>query len=324
MFVGLEKDLIDPKQGEQPRVTIGFDEKLHRATVTVTGEQNGYKNTWNFKPVNPGNEFLLTWKQGFGEVDYMISVETVLPSGEKSTEEAWIFVAAAEPIAANIPADSVDMETRSFDLVSNHPPSHVDLEIMDDERRIIGTSTFNVRDAVQGKAVRVTWEEPLPGNIFKISATAHDQYGYWAGVDIIPWSLSIPHEDVNFESGKHEILAEEAPKVDVAWEGIKSAVDKYGDWVQCTLYVAGYTDTVGDHGSNQSLSQRRALSLAQYFRAKGASFPILYQGFGESVLAVETGDSVDSVANRRALYIITAGPPPRTKDTPRASWKRLP
>lgn len=329
MFVGLEKDLVNPNKGEQPTVVIGFDEKLKLATITVTGEQNNFKQSWTFTNVTPGREYTISWKQGMGEVDYTISVFmdyhfTQEQQGQEDyTDEAYVWVAAAEPITVSIPTNKVDLETKSFDLVSNHPPSRVELEVMDDERRIIGKSTFKVKDAVRGKPVRVTWEQQSEGNIFKISAIAHDDYGYWAGVDIIPWSLVIDHEDVNFETARHEILDTEAPKVDDAWDEIQKVVEKYGEWVECSLYVAGYTDTVGDASSNQSLSQRRALSLARYFKDKGATFPIWYRGYGESVLAVETENSVDELANRRALYVITAGPPPYTKDTPGGSWSRL-
>ena len=323
MFVGLEKDQINPKKGEQPTVVISFDEKLKLAKITVTGQQNNFEQSWTFTNITPNREYTISWKQGMGEVDYTISVFMDLPYGEDYTDEAYVWVAAAEPITATIPANRVDLETKSFDLVSNHPPSRVELEVMDDERRIIGKSTFRVKDAEAGKPVRVTWEQQSEGNIFKISAVAHDDYGYWAGVDIIPWSLVIDHEDVNFESGRHEILSTEAPKVDAAWDEIQKVVEKYGEWVQCSLYVGGYTDTVGDASSNQSLSQRRAMSLASYFKGKGATFPIWYQGFGESVLAVQTEDSVDELANRRALYVITAGNPPYTTDTPRGNWRRL-
>jgi outer membrane protein OmpA-like peptidoglycan-associated protein len=323
MFVGLEKDLINPKKGEQATVVIGFDEKLKQAVITVKGEQNGFEKSWTYYNISPGAEYEISWKQGMGEVDYTISVFMDLPHGEDYTDEAYVWVAAAEPITATIPSNKVDLETKSFDLVSNHPPSRIELEVMDDERRIIGKSVFKVKDAVQGKPVRVTWEQQSEGNIFKISAIAHDDYGYWAGVDIIPWSLVIEHEDVNFETARHEVLDTEAPKVDAAWDEINKIIEKYGEWVECSLYVAGYTDTVGDASSNQGLSQRRAMSLAQYFKNKGATFPIYYQGFGESVLAVKTEDSVDELANRRALYIITAGPPPYTTETPRGNWSRL-
>ncbi len=329
MFVGLEKDLVNPKKGEQPTVVISFDEKLQKAVITVKGEQNNFKQSWTFSSVTPGREYTISWKQGMGEVDYIVEVHMDYyfsqeqQGAEDYTDEAYVWVAAAEPITATIPSNRVDLDTRSFDLVTNHPPSRVELEVMDDERRIIGKSTFKVKDAVRGKPVRVTWEQQSEGNIFKISAVAHDDYGYWAGVDIIPWSLVIEHEDVNFETARHEILSTEAPKVDAAWDEIQKVIEKYGEWVECSLYVAGYTDTVGDASSNQGLSQRRAKSLATYFQKMGADFPIWYRGYGESVLAVQTEDSVDELANRRALYVITAGPPPYTKDTPGGSWSRL-
>ena len=170
----------------------------------------------------------------------------------------------------------------------------------------------------------MTWEQQGEGNLFRIVARAHDAYGYWAEVEIIPWSLSIPHEDIHFETGSHAILPDEAPKADRAWKEIRKAVETYGAWVECTLYVAGYTDTVGDAGSNQALSGRRALSIARYFRNKGARIPIYHRGYGEAVLAVPTADATNEVRNRRALYIITAGSPPRGKDTPRGGWQRLP
>ena len=323
VFVGQGPDLLNPEEGAQPTVSFSFDDKLHRATVTIKGEQNGFSQTWTYSKPPPGHEYTLTWKQAPGEVDYSISFEMVHPNGEHETADSYAWFAVASPIKAKIPAESVDLESKSFDLVSNHPPSRVELEVMDDRMRVIGTSTFRVTEATRGKPVRVTWEQQSEGNIFKITATAHDNYGYWAAVDIIPWALSIPHETVVFESGKHDILPDEAPKLDQAYGVIIKEIEKYSEWVSCALYVAGYTDTVGDAGSNQGLSERRARALAQYFRAQGATFPIFYQGFGESVLAVQTEDSVDLEANRRALYIITAGPPPVTKDTPRRGWKKL-
>jgi len=44
-------------------------------------------------------------------------------------------------------------------------------------------------------------DRQVPGNIFRVDAKAYDAYGYWAGVEIIPWSLQIPHEDVVFATG---------------------------------------------------------------------------------------------------------------------------
>ena len=324
VFVALGPELVDPSKGEHPTVTVSFAEKYAPVSITVTAEEGGdFTRTWNWNSVVVGKDYTVHWKQPLGEVEYLVKVDMEGRGGEVFVEEVYFYVASASPLEASIPPESVDLESKSFDLVSNHPPSRIELEVMDDNRQIIGKSTFRVEGAETGKPVRVTWTQESDGNVFRIAAKAYDNFGYWAGLEIIPWSLQIPHEDVVFATGSHEILPDEIPKLAAPWSAIKKAVQKYGQWVQCSLYIAGYTDTVGDPASNQSLSQRRALSLAQYFSEQGATFPVYYRGYGEKVLAVPTEDSVDLEANRRALYVVTAGPPPRGGDTPGGTWKRL-
>jgi outer membrane protein OmpA-like peptidoglycan-associated protein len=81
---------------------------------------------------------------------------------------------------------------------------------------------------------------------------------------------------------------------------------------------------VGDKGANRTLSQQRARAIGAYFRKKGLSVPIYFQGFGEDALAVKTEDNVDEARNRRALYILSNFPPPVSYHLPRKAWKRLP
>ena len=64
--------------------------------------------------------------------------------------------------------------------------------------------------------------------------------------------------------------------------------------------VYGYTDTVGSASSNLALSQRRAKSVADYLVSRGVnSNRIRSEGFGETNLAVQTGDNVNEPRNRR-------------------------
>ena len=92
---------------------------------------------------------------------------------------------------------------------------------------------------------------------------------------------------------------------------------------QLKLFVAGYTDTVGSHSANQSLSNNRARSIAQWYRQNGLRIPIYYQGFGEEVLAKPTPDETDEPANRRALYILSSQQPATSESLPRSKWRRL-
>ena len=324
VFMGAEADLVDPSKGEQPTLIVGFDEKYFRAQIDIVGD-NGYSKTHHIKPVRAGQEMRYTWSQKEGTVIYQIKVDMVDDRGEHYIEETEIYISSAPPITASIPATSVNLEAKQFDLVTNHPPEEVAIEVISADLSTLGESTFPVTDAKRGVPVRVTWEQQGEGEVFRILVRAFDEYGYWAAVEIIPWSLVVPHEDVNFPSGSHEILGEEEPKLVDAWKEIVKALDKYGEWIpNPTLYVGGYTDTVGDAGANQALSERRALAIARWFSRKaGGKVVIRYQGFGETALAKETPDNTDEIMNRRAVYIITPGGHPTGKDTPRANWRGL-
>lgn len=323
VFMGMEAELVDPAKGEKPTLIVSFDEALHRAMITVTTE-DGFKKQFAVQPVVAGRDLKYTWTPPkAGEVMYEVSVEMVGKDNSHETQDDLFFVTSASPITASIDPNSVDLDTRTFSIKTNHPPARVEMQVLSDTMETLGEAVVDTPDAKPGVPTKVTWPEDKKGNVLRVLVTAHDEYGYYAEVEIIPWSLTIPHEDVIFPTGSHEILADEAPKVDRAWDQIVSAYKKYGELVQITLYVAGYTDTVGDAGSNQGLSERRAKSLATFFKGKNPPFAIYYQGFGESVLAKPTADGVDEAANRRALYILTAGPPPRSSQTPRAAWKKL-
>ena len=323
VFIGLRQDRVDLTRGEKPTLVLSFDEKLRRATVEVIADEGGFEKSFVFSNVSPGREQVLDWNQSEGIMGYTVRVTMSRGPGHTEVEETWVEVAATRPLTASIPGDSVDLSTRTFELHTNHPPTHVDIEVLADDQKLMGSSRVQIKEARKGEPVKIAWSEDRSANVFRVSARAHDEFGFWAEVEIVPWSLTIDHEDVNFDTGSDVISEVELPKLDEPWSQIEEAVRTYGQWVECALYVAGYTDTVGDAASNRGLSERRALSLARHFKNRGSNFPIYYRGYGESVLAVTTPDATDEPRNRRALYVVTAGAPPRGGSTPAGNWKRL-
>ena len=66
------------------------------------------------------------------------------------------------------------------------------------------------------------------------------------------------------------------------------------------IEVAGHTDSTGSEQYNQSLSERRAATVAQYLEAKGvATQRILTVGMGESRPVADNGTPEGRQANRR-------------------------
>lgn len=145
----------------------------------------------------------------------------------------------------------------------------------------------------------------------------------WAGFTYSPWFLDIPHDDVLFASDSDVIAADEEWKLQKVQVQLEDVVDKYGGMVPIKLYVAGCTDTVGDGGHNAELSSRRAKAIARWLKGHGFNYPIYYHGFGEGLLAVQTGDGVDMQVNRRALYMVGANPPPAGSGIPSVGWSAL-
>jgi outer membrane protein OmpA-like peptidoglycan-associated protein len=139
---------------------------------------------------------------------------------------------------------------------------------------------------------------------------------------VIPFEVHIPHDDVIFASGKWDIRTEEQIKLSDTLVKLKAALLKHGKLIKIQLYVGGYTDTVGPPSENQTLSERRAQSIARWFRKNGIRIPIYYEGFGERVLAVPTPDNTNEARNRRAVYILSNGNPSGGAVS-NAHWKTL-
>lgn len=88
-----------------------------------------------------------------------------------------------------------------------------------------------------------------------------------------------------------------------------STMDKVGEvlvrYGKTTLTIAGHTDNVGSAQYNQSLSERRALSVARYLETKNVNAMRLSSvGKGESVPIASNGTQAGRQANRRVeIYV---------------------
>lgn len=91
--------------------------------------------------------------------------------------------------------------------------------------------------------------------------------------------------------------------------GFHSTLDKLADVVvrygKTTLTVVGHTDNVGSDQYNQDLSQRRALSVAQYFESKRVNaLRLATAGKGESEPIASNASEGGRQANRRVeIYV---------------------
>ena len=315
------KPAVQQGQGyPQVNVKAGSD---YRKLELVCSRSDGEEVTLSSGPVAVGKVKTFDLVQPAGELRWECEARGWYGTGEAEYFDLPMRFDAflGGPLSIEVPRADIDRKSRM--LVAK-----ADRAIVSAHVTVIGVdgpafdADVTVDENEPGDEIPIQWEGPE--EVLRLDVTLHDKWGFFAFENIFPWSLEIPHEDVNFATASHDIEAVEMAKVDKAWKDhIKDKVEAYSKYVEVRLYIGGYTDTVGDRGDNQALSNRRAQAIAKAFRAKGFSGPIFYQGFGEDGLAIATEDGVDQIANRRAVYVLASRPPPTSGSLPRAAWKAL-
>jgi outer membrane protein OmpA-like peptidoglycan-associated protein len=238
--------------------------------------------------------------------------------------------AAAAPASAlkvSVDKSKVDLKAHRLEVKMSRPAGKVKITVYDESNAKLADEEQDFSGRPGGTPLIVTWSPSSDAAVAKIELRAYDAQGNWVGVELAPWFVNIPHDDVNFKTDSSEIDAPEVPKVESAYTKIAEVLAKDAAsgrmHAGITLYIAGHTDTVGNPTHNFKLSQDRARAIAAWFRKRGVKIPISYEGFGETSLAVKTADNIDEVKNRRADYILSDGPP-TLSNTFKPSWKRIP
>ena len=230
-----------------------------------------------------------------------------------------VQISMLEPLKLLVDPADLNLQARSLTLQASR--ALADIKVV-----AIGARNAQLGGAELGgdglDRVPLQWQQS-DGDVVKLIIDATDANGLTSRLELLPWSYAIPHEDVVFASGEHVVPPGEVAKLEKAWTELQQVLALYGEVVEVRLFVAGYTDTVGDPAANQALSARRAKEIASWFRQRGFQGPTAWQGFGESVLAVPTADSTAEAANRRAVYLLAAEVPPTSSEIPKRSWTEL-
>jgi outer membrane protein OmpA-like peptidoglycan-associated protein len=235
--------------------------------------------------------------------------------------------AGASALKVSVDKTKVDMKAHRLEVKMSRPAGKVKITVYGESNAVLADDEQDFSGRAGGTPLIVTWTPSSDEPIGKIELRAYDAQGNWVGVELAPWFVNIPHDDVNFKTDSAEIDAPEVPKVEAAFTKITEVLAKDSAagrmHAGITLYIAGHTDTVGSPTHNFKLSQDRARSIAAWFRKRGVKIPISYEGFGETTPVVKTADNVDEIRNRRADYVLSDGPP-TLSSTFHASWKRIP
>jgi outer membrane protein OmpA-like peptidoglycan-associated protein len=209
-------------------------------------------------------------------------------------------------------SDHLYLDRCRLEFKLSRPAARAEVTVYGEDGRELGTGKASFSGEPANKWLAIKWRQDPKKRVMKMRLRVVADNGLESTVELIPWSVTIDHEDVNFATGSAVIEAGERAKLDASFVKITEIVKRSNRFMNMRLYIAGHTDTVGSGADNRKLSRARARAIAGYFRRKGLGIPIAFAGFGEQVLKIGTPDSTDNAANRRVDYVLgpAAGAPP--------------
>jgi outer membrane protein OmpA-like peptidoglycan-associated protein len=270
----------------------------------------------------PGVTRTLSLEQPEGRFHYEGELVVRFPDAEEASMPLSFDAELLGPLRLTVVPEDVDVEGRKLRFTLSRPASRAKVTVLMDTGKKAFEGEVSFQGEAAGTPLEVTWPA-AEGRVLRISLQAFDTSDFFTGVELFPWRVDVPHEEVNFPSGRAEVPAAERRKLDASHALIADAVSRYGRFADLRLYIVGHTDTVGDTDANRELSLQRARVIAAYLRKRGLKLPIFFEGLGEQSPRVATPDETDEAANRRAEYILSVEPPTLSSTPFPPRWRKL-
>jgi outer membrane protein OmpA-like peptidoglycan-associated protein len=295
--------------GKRPSITVIATEAVSAVVLDIKRLDDNKSFHYKAGPLKNGDHAVLSIGDGkSGRARWQGHLSVRAASGESGSEVSFVSNTGSAGGGLKIGYDRahLDLEHGKLEFTISRPAQDASLVVVTDDGVAAAPVTLALAAEKPGKWIAISF--PPPANaVLRLELTVRTAEGDSVVVKLVPWSVSIPHEEVVFASGDATIQPSEEKKLDASYQKIVDAVDhvrRQAPELDVRVFVAGHTDTVGGSADNRKLSQARARAIAKWFHDRGLPLPLYYAGFGEDQLRVKTADNVDEARNRRADYVV--------------------
>lgn len=297
------------KEGVQPSLVLKPTVAVKSVVFTLTARGSRVQQVVKVGAVAANATKKVPIVHGEGRETYDGSIAVEWGDGSSGDFTFTFDAVRYHALTIDMTWEDVDLAHREVTCRASHEVSRIVISLLDAGGAVIAREQRDFDPPIAGgEELSIAWGESERAAA-KLKLEVFDPDGVWASMAITPFTITIPHDEVQFELGRADLPKGEVPKLERTLAALRKALAEHGTLLDLKLFVAGFTDTVGDRATNQALSLKRAAAISGWFRAKGVRLPIFYRGFGEEELAVATPDETDEVRNRRALYILSVHPP---------------
>src|SRR6185436_8412651 len=212
------------KKGEMPAVNItileplaGFWLKLERSDGKKVDVKGGGK---------PGQKRTIDLVQPEGAFTYKGELSVNYMNGTSGIMPLEFDTAVWGPLQMKATVEGVDTKARTWTFTTNRPVQKAKLEVLMDTGKYAFNDDVELKGGGPNAPLKVTWPE-APGAVMIIWLKVFDETGHWNGAEFTNWYIDIPHDDIEFETGKTEIREGEAKKLEKTYKDIQDQLFKY-------------------------------------------------------------------------------------------------
>ena len=319
--------ITDVRPGQKASISIVAPTDLKQVLVTLSSDRSKRKIKKKIRSLSAHKGHKVSFKPPKGNSHWSVEVQGKTRDGSTETVVFELDILNAAPLKIQFYNQDSDLQSGRLVFSSTRPLDRVELEAYGDDGGFQWDDKLSLTPIAKNKLeAKFSPREETPR---RLEIKAFDTTGAWMSFRVAHWYANVPRENVLFDSGSVSVASSEIPKLEKARDSINDEIARFRkamgnptEVVDLQLYVAGYTDTVGDQKDNLKLSAGRALAISKVFRQLGIRLPIRYAGFGEGALVVQTPDSTDESRNRRVDYIV-ANTAPNGMMFPNARWRTL-
>jgi len=334
---------------DKPVLTVTADEPLQNLSIAMepqpqddgspSAETAPLKTT--AKKLGPGQKLQLKLGTGKAGATHWQGVISCQAGGKLWKREANFDTDVRKPLDItfdpNFHSQHLDIYKHFVEVQLSEPADRATIDVYADDGTKMGSGQVTFSGEAPGTWLRVPWrgsDGPTDSVVLRLAMKLYAKGGSDGSIDLYPWAVSVPHEEVQIASASIEVADTERSKLDESLRKINTILNRvertllqFAEQGIVTtappspkLYVTGHTDSVGADSDNLTLSKNRAKAIAAYFRKQGFRMPIFYLGYGERQLRAKTADNVDDARNRRADYTLALEAPPAQHGL---TWQKL-
>src|SRR5262249_38709042 len=174
----------------------------------------------------------------------LLACVLLLPAGARAEPDTPPPAPAPAPrsgLDILIDKSKVDLKEHRLEVKMNHVAAKVTIKVYDEWNAVLADEEQDFAGRAPGSALVVTWSPSSDAPVGRIEVFAYDTDGAYKGIAIVPWSVSIPHEEVNFRRDSADIDDTEKPKLEASFQKVTEAVAAHKELGKITLFIAGPT-----------------------------------------------------------------------------------